>query len=221
MDRSEAGRAPPDIIEGIVPPRQQRGARSEKALLEAARRLLKRHHFDALKIDAICAAAGLTTGAFYRRFAGKEILLHSLQAAAYRDAVDGVRRIEAELEDQRGHAEAQLDIFLRAMLRWCRANQGVLRTTLQRATSARREWTPFRRIPRLAQEILAEPLFGSLGVRRSRQAERAFAAAFQLAAGAVINMIINDPGPMRLRDRELAADLRDAMLGYLQRKVGT
>ena len=67
--------------------------------------------------------------------------------------------------------------------------------------------------------MLAGPLLRSLGARRTPKSERAFAAAFQLAAGAVINMIINDPGPMRLRDRELAADLRDAMLGYLQRKV--
>jgi len=218
MDRSEPGQPPLDII-GIVPPRQERGARSGKALHDAARVLLKRHHFDTLKIEDICAAANLTTGAFYRRFAGKEVLLHSLQAAAYRDAVDGLQSIEAELTRHRGQAAAQLEIFLAAMLRWCRSNQGVLRATLQRATHSRREWTPFRRIPRLAHAVLAGPLLRSLGARRTPRSERAFDSAFQLAAGAVINMIINDPGPMRLRGRELAADLRDAMLGYLQRKV--
>jgi len=219
MDRSEPSRPALDI-EGILPPRQERGARSERALHDAGRKLLIRHHFDVLKIEEICAAAGLTTGAFYRRFAGKEVLLHSLQAAAYRDAVDGLRGIEQELARHRGRAEAQLDIFLGAMLGWCRANQGVLRATLQRATRVRGEWTPFRRIPKVAQKVLAGPLLASLGARRSPRTERELAAAFQLAVGAVINMIINDPGPMRLRDKALAADLRDAMLGYLQRKVG-
>jgi len=219
MDRSEPARAA-HVIDGILPPRQERGARSERALHDAGRKLLIRHHFDALKIEEICAAAGLTTGAFYRRFAGKEVLLHSLQAAAYRDAVHGMRGIERDLERHRGKAEAQLDIFLDAMLRWCRANQGVLRATLQRATRLRGEWTPFRGIPKVAQRVLAGPLLASLGARRTPRTERALAAAFQVAVGAVINMIINDPGPMRLRDRTLAADLRDAMLGYLQRKVG-
>jgi AcrR family transcriptional regulator len=220
MDRSTAARPAP-VIDGLLPPRQKRGARSERALHDAGRKLLIRHHFDALKIEEICAAAGLTTGAFYRRFAGKEVLLHSLQAAAYRDAVEGLHGIEQDLVRHRGQAEAQLGIFLDAMLRWCRANQGVLRATLQRATKVRGEWTPFRGIPKVAQKTLAAPLLGSLGARRTPRTERALAAAFQLAAGAVINMIINDPGPMRLRDKALAADLRDAMLGYLQRKVGT
>jgi len=218
MDRSDVlGNAP--AVDGIVQPRQRRGARSERALLDAARTLLKRHHFDALKIEEICAAVGLTTGAFYRRFAGKEVLLHSLQAAAYQDAVEGLRALEGELAARRGRPEAQLDLFVDAMLRWCRANQGVLRATLQRSTRERRAWTPFRRIPRLAQEFLADPLLASLDARRTQAARREVAAAFQLAAGAVINMIINDPGPMRLRDERLAEDLRDAMLGYLQRKV--
>lgn len=220
MDRSAAARPAP-VIDGLLPPRQERGARSERALHDAGRKLLIRHHFDALKIEEICAAAGLTTGAFYRRFAGKEVLLHSLQAAAYRDAVDGMRRIEQELARHRGQAEAQLDIFLGALLRWCRTNQGVLRATLQRATRVRGEWTPFRRIPKVAHRVLAGPLLASLGAHRTARAERALAAAFQLAVGAVINMIINDPGPMRLRERALAADLRDAMLGYLQRKLRT
>jgi len=220
MDRAESARRVPDI-EGIVPPRQERGARSERALHNAGRKLLIRHNFDTLRIEEICAAAGLTTGAFYRRFAGKEVLLQSLQAAAYRDAVDGMRGIEQDLARHRGQAEAQLDIFLDALLRWCRANQGVLRATLQRVTRVRGEWTPFRRIPKVAHKVLAGPLLASLGARKTPQAERALAAAFQLAAGAVINMIINDPGPMRLRDKALAADLRDAMLGYLQRKVRT
>jgi AcrR family transcriptional regulator len=220
MERSEPA-LPSLDIEGILPPRQMRGVRSERALLDAGRKLLKRRHFDALKIEEICAAAGFTTGAFYRRFAGKEVLLHSLQSAAYRDAVAGLRRIEPELARRRGQAAAQLEIFLEAMLRWCRSNEGVLRATLQRSTRDRREWSPFRRIPKLAQRVMAAPLLVSLGARKSRPSNRAFAAAFQLAAGAVINMIINDPGPMRLRDKGLAADLRDAMLGYLQRKVRT
>ena len=218
MEQSQPVRMLPEV-EGIVPPRQERGARSERALLDAGRMLLKRHHFDALKIEDICVAAGLTSGAFYRRFAGKEVLLHSLQAAAYHDAVARLQRIEPQLVRHHGRAGAQLEIFLDSMLRWCRSNQGVLRATLQRATRDRSEWTPFRRIPRLAQDFLAAPLLRSLGARRTQRSERAFAASFQLAAGAVINMIINDPGPMHLRDASLKADLRDAMLGFLQRKM--
>ena len=51
-------------------------------------------------------------------------------------------------------------------------------------------------------------------MRRTAASERRLAIAYQIAAGAVMNMIINDPGPMHLGDKRLTGELADAMLSY-------
>ena len=55
--------------------RQNRSEATRKAILDAAVRLSKEGGFDKLSIREICAAAGVTTGAFYHHFSSKDDLL--------------------------------------------------------------------------------------------------------------------------------------------------
>lgn len=55
--------------------RQARSAATRKAILDAAVRLTKAGGFDKLNVRDVCAAAGVTTGAFYYHFSSKEDLL--------------------------------------------------------------------------------------------------------------------------------------------------
>ena len=207
-------RTNPPEAEGVTPPRQARGLRTEQALLDAGRELLRGRHFDALRIEEICAAAGLTTGAFYRRFASKDAYLRYLQAAAAAEAEAALAEIHAKISRHPGDALQQLGVFTAGMIAWCRTHEGVLKASLQRASQEPQAWAPFRRIPRLVLGCLSKSLRNSLPARQATA--RALSAAYQIAAGTVINMLINDPGPMRLRDRGLAPELARAMLGYLQ-----
>jgi AcrR family transcriptional regulator len=52
-----------------------RGARTRAAIREAANRLFLEHGVDNTTVDAICAAAGVSKGAFYLHFHRKEDLL--------------------------------------------------------------------------------------------------------------------------------------------------
>lgn len=61
-------------------PLQSRSRRTFAALVVAAETLLDERPFDEISIQAICAAAGCSTGAFYGRFRAKEDLLPHLQA---------------------------------------------------------------------------------------------------------------------------------------------
>lgn len=203
-----------DEAEGVTPPRQKRGARTERALLDAGRRLLRRRHFDALRIEEICADAGLTTGAFYRRFASKDAYLRYLQSAAVAAAEAALDEIHAKVSRHPGNSLQHLGVFTAGMIAWCRAHEGVLKASLQRASRQPRAWAPFRRIPKLVLLCLRNSLRNSLPAKQA--SARALAAAYQIAAGTVINMMINDPGPMRLRDPGLASELARAMLGYLR-----
>ena len=199
---------------GVRAPVRDRGQRSERALLEAGRELLKQRHFDTLRLEDICRTAGLTTGAFYRRFAGKDAFLASLQARA----IDDMRASLASLRLTLGNdalAPAEITLtFATPMLDWARENRGVLRALMQRATQERGQWSHFREIAPQVVSTLSPPLHAALGIRRTATSERRLAIAYQIAAGAVVNMIINNPGPMHLGNRRLAQTLADSMLSF-------
>jgi TetR/AcrR family transcriptional regulator, transcriptional repressor for nem operon len=60
----------------------QRGAETRTRIVEAAGRLFREHGFDAVGVDAIMHAAGLTHGGFYTHFASKEALVAEAAADA-------------------------------------------------------------------------------------------------------------------------------------------
>jgi len=64
-----------------------RGTRGQKAetrqrIVEAAGRLFRRHGIDAVGVDAVMHAAGLTHGGFYGHFPSKEALVAEVAAAS-------------------------------------------------------------------------------------------------------------------------------------------
>ena len=71
--------------------RQHRSQATRKAILDAAVRLTKEGGFDKLNIRDVCAAAGVTTGAFYHHFSSKEDLL-----------TQGFSSLDAYLEEAMG-----------------------------------------------------------------------------------------------------------------------
>ena len=64
---------------------------SRRRLVAAAARLFRRHGYDGVGINDLCAEAGLTRGAFYGHFDSKQALLSAVLAGAH----DFVRRLKA------------------------------------------------------------------------------------------------------------------------------
>ena len=77
----------------------QRREATTGALRRAARTLFARRGFDAVAVDDIAAAAGVTRGAFYHHFAGKEALFELVFADAEAELVAAVAEAAA------GHAD--------------------------------------------------------------------------------------------------------------------
>ena len=68
-----------------VPPLQDRSRASQDRLLKAARELIEEKGFEKASLREICRRAGLTSGAFYARFAGKrDLALHFLDGVGQR-----------------------------------------------------------------------------------------------------------------------------------------
>lgn len=92
------------------PPKQERSEASLARLVAATDRLVRLRGFQDTSLSAICAAAGLTTGAFYARFSRKEDLAVPLWAHLE-------TRIEAPIEGfAKALAEGPLDRALRGLI---------------------------------------------------------------------------------------------------------
>lgn len=75
-------------------PKQKRSEQTQRRLIQAVRTLLEQKYFEQIAIAEIAAEAGVSVGAFYRRFKNKESLLPLL----YHSFQDTLRRWVSENE---------------------------------------------------------------------------------------------------------------------------
>jgi AcrR family transcriptional regulator len=204
----------PLALPGVNPARQKRSREMSEALLEAGQRLLRKHSLAALSVEDICASIGASVGAFYSRFQSKEAYFQALQHLA-------CRRAASWLEGE-GAPEALTDAPLaeicgaiaKGSVAWMRAYEGVVRAALQHAGTHPARWTPFKELGRLTLERWQPVLVRRLGGTRRRR-ERAIGFAFQLLFGTLVNIVLNDPGPLSLGDADLPEHLARAMAAAL------
>jgi len=131
-------------------PRLSAGAKEQRraALLDAAWRCIARNGYRNLRVDAVCAEAGVSKGAFYTYFDQKQDLLLALfdddasrlddvvaDASSRLDGVDQLRQFIARMIERGSDAAA---VQLRADL-WAElASDATLRDRFLVATQARR-----------------------------------------------------------------------------------
>jgi AcrR family transcriptional regulator len=90
----------------------ERRAATTSALRRAARRLFARHGFDAVSVDDIAAAAGLTRGAFYHHYASKEALFAVAYEEVQAELATAVRKAAASYPDGYDQLRYGVDRYL-------------------------------------------------------------------------------------------------------------
>ena len=176
------------------------------ALLQAGAEMLRTHSLSELSIEALCKRVGATVGAFYSRFESKEAYFNALIELAARDG-DRALWLMAEKELFKGVDLAGLcGIMVSGIATWTRNHEGVLRATLQHRGGAMTERaTPL--------------LLAAMGKGREAAKKRSIAFGFQLVVGTLVNAILNDPGPISLREPEIEVRLGRCLLQTLQAEM--
>jgi len=200
-------------VPGLLPPRQARSRKAVSDLVEAALRMLATHDFETLSVAELCAEAGLTTGAFYKRFPSKELFVEYLQRLVVAEVRAG---IDTGLAAQRWGGLALRDFLGRTVggtVRWYRRYEGFVRASLRYAESHPESWSPMRETgARYAATV--EPIVLRIVARPGAPALRdAIRFAVQMMLGTLNSMVLIDPGPFRLRD--------DRTIGMLTEAVAT
>ncbi len=107
-------------------PEQQRGRETYARLLDVAQDAFARQGYDATGVAEICRRAGVSKGAFYHHFAGKQALFIALLnrwldridaqfasvQAASRDVTLNLRLMAEQMQGVLGEASGQLSLFI-------------------------------------------------------------------------------------------------------------
>ena len=207
-------------LPGMTPSRQKRSRETTAALLQAGAEMLRTHSLAELSIEALCRQVGATVGAFYSRFESKDAYFNVLMALAARD---GERRVSEMAGEGRGDADlaTRCRQLVGGIIGWMRAHEGVLHAALQHDDNRPDSWSSFKTLARANTERAIPLLLPAMGKGRRAAKSRAIAFGFQVVLGTLINAILNDPGPLSLRDAELKARLSDCLLLLLEAEMKT
>ncbi len=72
-------------VDGLRPPQQERSRRTLEHLLQAGAEVLAERGYDGLSVAEVCRRAGISAGALYTRFEGKDALVRAIHAQVMAD----------------------------------------------------------------------------------------------------------------------------------------
>ena len=200
------------------PPQQSRSQETLGRILDAAERVLEEKSFTEATLAEIMERAGVTVGAFYRRFPDKDALLHHLDERFFtemRDLADDL--LDAARWDGAPFSRVVTQLTSVAVPTY-RMRRGLLRTLFIRARSD-------GKIQASARELHGRFLDRLRTLAESRQSEighpmpiAAVELGFRMLIGQLRELVVfgeswpSDPG---LSDDELSHELARSYLGYL------
>lgn len=184
-------------------------------MLEAGLALLDQRDWASVSVADIAAVNGFSVGSFYTRFRDKdgyfEVLLRSVTDAFAERAHSFFASPARERED----AADLLASFVKLVLFAYRTHRGLFVATLKYASEHPQAWQAMSDLRTLTIDMLTQAMCVRLPEQR-RMLRRRLPFAGQMINGTLINVVLNDPGPLRLHDRALERELRDAVLRYLE-----
>ncbi|OKO81837.1 TetR/AcrR family transcriptional regulator [Bradyrhizobium sp. AS23.2] len=215
---SEERELPDFDLPGVAPSRQKRSRETTLALLRAGADMLRTRSLAELSIETLCAEVGATVGAFYSRFESKEAYFNALMALAARDGEQRLKETGSAASKNAGLDEL-CQIVVTGIIVWMRNHEGVLRAALQHDDTRPDKWTPFKALARATTERATPVLLPAMGKGRTTAKKRTIAFGFQVVLGTLVNSILNDPGPLSLRSKEMETRLANCLLRLLQAEV--
>ncbi|WP_439817692.1 TetR/AcrR family transcriptional regulator [Zavarzinia sp. CC-PAN008] len=202
------------VLPGVTPARQKRSQDTMRALLQAGEGILRRGGYDDLSIDGLCNAIGASVGAFYARFESKDAFLNALEHLALAHSV-GLGRQALAAAATAGDVQTICRILVEAHVGWMRAHEGTMRAALQRSSTDHSRWAPFKAQGQTLVRAAIPLLLKAMTPADEAASALRIAIAYQVLFGVLVNIVLNDPGPLRLRDAALEDELTTIMVRSL------
>ncbi len=216
---------PPDLMQfqqwlnaGLLPmiqPSQQiRSIKTAWNLLSAGAELMRESNFNILSIEDICSKAGTTVGAFYGRFQNKDAFFLALQKLVLLQSEENMNRLWRHRTYESQSLRDVCALLVTASVERYRQNQGVYRTSLQRAHEGM--WDAFKDIGDETRVLLTQALSHQLD--HIPQAARKLRVEFahQTMISVLSHAVQNAPSPVHLREDTMVRELTNLLVAYLE-----
>lgn len=200
------------------PPQQSRSQETLGRILDAAERVLEEKSFTEATLAEIMERAGVTVGAFYRRFPDKDALLHHLDDRFFTE----MRELADELLDPArwdGAPFARIvEKFTHVAVPTYRMRRGLMRTLFIRARGDAKVQASARDIHGRFMDRLRVLADARRDEIKHPNALAAVELGYRMVTGALRETVVfgeswpSEPG---LSDDELAHELARGYLGYL------
>ena len=206
-------------LPGILPTQQRRSQETTVALLEAAAVMLRERSLDELSIEDLCTRVGVTIGAFYGRFEGKDAFFSALMSLAARKALAAVRAAVADEDNVGTGLEAACRRVVEVAVDVVRRNVGVVRAAAQYESIYPERWGTIRATGGAMVDLAMPLLLARMGRGRIAAKTRSIGFAFQMMFGTLVNAALHKPKLVPLDDPEMVGRLALAMFLQLQHEA--
>lgn len=200
------------------PPQQSRSQETLHRILDAAESVLDEKSFNEATLAEIVERAGVTVGAFYRRFPDKTALLHHLDERFFDELY--VRADELLDPERLSHATTSQIIheFTGAAVALYRERRGLLRSLFLRSRVDLKVQDTARRVNAHFVERLTAVLLPHRAEMSHPHPAAAIGFGYVVLLGALRESVIFGevwPDEVRIPDNELAVELARSYLSYL------
>jgi AcrR family transcriptional regulator len=202
-------------VDGVHPAHQDRSRAKQDALITSGIRMLSERDYNSLSIAELTAANGVSVGAFYARFSGKDAFFNALQQQVFADVAARARDRYAPDAWAVADARAVLDDFIAFFLGLVRRHRGVIFAAMQHEAAHPAAWTPVRKSGAAIAAPFASVIAPKLGHIPAAQRAGRIGFAVQVLYGTLINAVLHDPGPIKLADARLQREMQQVLASYL------
>lgn len=201
-------------VPGVRPASQRRSLQKRDAMLKAGLDLLRNTEFEQLSIQQITSAAGCSVGSFYERFDDKDSFLLALQKQVYHRQLQEARSRLNPADWAHVPTQQTIAAAVTVVSNSFRGDaEGLLRAAMVRSAAKPHVWGPSRASSKDISDVLKAVLIDRLeGPDREGRIE----IAIQLLNGILLNMILRDPGPLRLDDPMTDGTLTEVIISVLE-----
>jgi len=205
--------------EGVKPALQGRSKHRRDELIQAGMKLLCEKSMIDISIIELTAACGYSVGTFYSRFEDKQSFFRAIQETAVAHRLE---IYETEFADPKWKTASSKEIFEHLVHNtvdfihgsW----RGVVKESILGSCSNREIWEPLRlggrEVSKMILELL-EPHFLDDNPEESRASVK---FGMQMFYGTIVLAALNNPGPVRLEDKEFRENLIRMLIQYSKLK---
>jgi AcrR family transcriptional regulator len=176
--------------------KQKRSIKTYKSLITTGFKLLKRQEFDSITVAELSKSAGYSVGAFYTRFKSKDEFFDALVVHHLKSRIASQENILTTFK-----GDNFIDVLIKDIVQYYWFNRKFWRAALIRSMRDPEFWEPIRKSGHSLATSVIEKISELAARPLTDMEETNVRFAFQITFGTINNTIINQPGPIFMKQK--------------------